>query len=126
MTRRTWSRTAATVLAAAALAVPLAFAQPSQAAPSALSVNLASTRGPATGVGEGFLYGVSQDGTQPTDQLLQPLRFNAFRGGGHVSRGWIGDGYRLGSATQADINTVITQARRLTRSPYNAQYQVIL
>ena len=126
MTRRTWRRAAVAVLAAVALAVPLAVAQPSQAAPSALSVNLASTRGPATGVGEGFLYGVSQDGTQPTDQLLQPLRFNAFRGGGHVSRGWIGDGYRLGSNTQADLNTVITQARRLTRSPYSAQYQVIL
>jgi hypothetical protein len=83
-------------------------------------------RRPATGVGEGFLYGVSQDGTQPADQLLQPLGITAFRGGGHVTRGWIGDGYRYGSGTQTDVNTVITQARRLTRSPYHAQYQVIL
>ena len=82
--------------------------------------------GPATGVGEGFLYGVSQDGTQPPDQYLQPLGINAFRGGGHVSGGWIGDGYQNGSGTQADVNTVIAQARRLTASPYHAQYQVLL
>ncbi|WP_027346582.1 RICIN domain-containing protein [Hamadaea tsunoensis] len=126
MTKRTWRRTAAAILSALALAVPLAVAEPSQAATIALSVDLASTRGPATGVGEGFLYGVNQDGTQPADQLLQPLRINAFRGGGHVSRGWIGDGYRYGSGTQADVNSIIAQARRLTRSPYAAQYQVIL
>jgi hypothetical protein len=110
-----------------AAAVPLVTAGVSQAAAGAvLTVNLASARGPATGVGEGFLYGVSQDGTQPADQLLQPLGFNAFRGGGHVTRGWIGDGYRFGSATQTDVNTVVTQARRFTQSPYHAQYQVIL
>jgi hypothetical protein len=89
-------------------------------------VNLAAVTGPATGVGEGFLYGVSQDGTQPPDQNLQPLGITAFRGGGHVSRGWIGDGFQNGSGTQADVNTVITQARRLTQSPYHAQYQVIV
>jgi hypothetical protein len=124
--RRTWGRAAAAVMTALAVAIPLAVGQPSQAATTALTVNLASTRGPATGVGEGFLYGISQDGTQPADSLLQPLRINAFRGGGHVTRGWIGDGYRYGSGSQTDVNTVITQARRLTRSPYSAQYQVIL
>jgi hypothetical protein len=103
----------------------LGHAENASAAES-LSVNLASTTGPATGVGEGFLYGVSQDGTQPPDQYLQPLGITAFRGGGHVSGGWIGDGYQNGSGTQADVNTVIAQARRLTQSPYHAQYQVIL
>src|SRR5690242_20009373 len=112
---------------AVAAAVPLlALGQSQAAAGASLTVNLASTRGPATRVGEGFLYGVSQDGTQPADQFLQPLGINAFRGGGHVSRGWIGDGYKLGSGTQTDINTVITQARRLTQGSYHAQYQVIL
>ncbi len=89
-------------------------------------MNLASVTGPATSVGEGFLYGVSQDGTQPPDQYLQPLGITAFRGGGHVSGGWIGDGYQNGSGTQADVNTVIAQARRLTQGSYHAQYQVIL
>jgi hypothetical protein len=112
---------------AVAVAVPLVASVDAHAATTvSLSVNLASVRGPSTGVGEGFLYGVSQDGTQPADQFLQPLRFNAFRGGGHVTRGWIGDGYQFGSGTQTDVNVVIGQARRLTRAPYSAQYQVIL
>jgi hypothetical protein len=111
---------------ALALAVPLLGPAESAAAAESLSVNLATTTGPATGVGEGFLYGVSQDGTQPADQNLQPLGITAFRGGGHVSRGWIGDGDQNGAGTQADVNTVITQARRLTQSPNHAQYQVIV
>jgi hypothetical protein len=96
------------------------------AATTALSVDLASTRGPATGVGEGFLYGISQDGTQPADQYLQPLGINAFRGGGWFSGGWIKDGYTYGSATRADIDSIVAQARRLTQPPYHAQYQVLV
>jgi hypothetical protein len=114
---------AGTVLA---LAVPVLAPAQGAAAAESLSVNLASVTGPATGVGEGFLYGVSQDGTQPPDQYLQPLGVNAFRGGGHVSGGWIGDGYANGSGTQADVNTVIAQARRLTQPPYHVQYQVLV
>ena len=100
------------------------------AAPSdvkALSVNLASPTGPATGVGEGFLYGISQDGTQPADQYIQPLHINAFRGGGWFSGGWIKDGYQNGPATQADIASIIAEARRLERPPYHhVQYQVLV
>src|SRR5689334_19598608 len=121
-----WLRLVTASATLLALAVPLLAPAQRAAAAESLSVNLASVTGPATGVGEGFLYGVSQDGTQPADQNLQPLGITAFRGGGHVSRGWIGDGYQNGSGTQADVNTVITQARRLTQSPYHAQYQVIL
>src|SRR3954470_8397466 len=127
MRTRRIARLAAAAGAALTLGLPFAVSVDAQAASATLlSVNLASTVRPATGVGEGFLYGVSQDATQPTDQLLQPLGITAFRGGGHVTRGWIGDGYRYGSGTQTDVNTVITQGRRLTRSPYHAQYQVIL
>nr|WP_217698450.1 RICIN domain-containing protein [Peterkaempfera griseoplana] len=96
------------------------------AATETLSVDLSATRGPATGVGEGFLYGVSQDGTQPADQYLQPLGINAFRGGGWFSGGWIKDNYTYGSATKADIASIVAQATRLTQPPYHAQYQVIL
>ena len=113
--------------AALALAVPLLAPVVGQAAPNAsLSVNLAATRGPSTGVGEGFLYGISSDGTQPVDQYLQPLGINAFRGGGWFSGGWIKDGYQFGSATQADLNSMIAEAKRLTRPPYHAQYQALL
>ena len=109
-----------------ALLTPLLLPAEGASAAQALSVNLASVTGPATGVGEGFLYGVSQDATQPADQYLLPLGLNAYRGGGHASRGWIGDGYVYGSGAQADVSEVIAQARRFTQSPYHAQYQVIL
>ena len=116
---------AATVLAAALGLLALPSVPHAQAA-EALSVNLASVTKPATGVGEGFLYGISQDGTQPSDQYLQPLGITAFRGGGWFSGGWIKDNYTFGSATQADINSIIAEARRLTQPPYHAQYQVLL
>lgn len=117
------------VTAVLALAIPVlgvglpAPAASHAAAGESLSVNLAAPTGPARGVGSGFLYGISQDATQPADQFLLPLRPNAQRGGGHVSRGWIGDNYQLGAGTQADLNTVIAQARRL--GPM-VQYQAIV
>ena len=118
------------IAAAAGLVLALATAlmapaEPAMAATS-LTVNLASTRGPATAVGEGFLYGFTSDGTQPADQFIQPLGINAFRGGGWYSGGWIRDNYTNGSATQADLNSIIAQARRLTQPPYHAQYQVLV
>lgn len=112
---------------ALALALPaLAPASSHAAAGESLSVDLSTTRGPSTGVGEGFLYGISEDGTQPADQYLQPLGINAFRGGGWFSGGWIKDGYTYGTATQADITSIVSEAKRLTQAPYHAQYQVLL
>lgn len=96
------------------------------AAGESLSVNLAAPQKPSTAVGEGFLYGISEDGTQPTDQYLQPLGITAFRGGGWFSGGWIKDNYQYGSATQADIASIIDEAKRLTQPPYHAQYQVLV
>jgi hypothetical protein len=110
-----------------AAAVPLTVTGESQAAAgAALSVDLASTRGPATGVGEGVLYGINQDATLPADQFIQPLKLNAFRGGGWFSGGWIKDNYQFGSATQADITSIIAQARRLNQVGNHPQYQVLL
>ena len=112
---------------ALALAIPLvAPAASSAASGESLTVDLSSTRGPSTGVGEGFLYGISQDATQPSDQLLQPLNITAYRGGGHASGGWIADNYTYGNSTRADVNEILAQARRLTQGAYHAQYQVIL
>jgi ricin-type beta-trefoil lectin protein len=113
--------------AAVVLALPLLTPVAGHAAlATSLSVDLASKRGPSIGVGEGFLYGISSDGTQPVDQFLQPLGITAFRGGGWFSGGWIKDNYKYGSATQADINSMTSQARRLTQPPYHAQYQALL
>lgn len=118
--------------AALALAIPLlgtslpASAQSHAAAAESLSVNLAAPTGSSRGVGEGFLYGFTVDGTQPADQYIEPLGINAFRGGGWYSGGWIKDNYTYGSATQADVTSIIDQAKRLTQSPYHAQYQVLV
>ncbi|NUS12903.1 MAG: ricin-type beta-trefoil lectin domain protein [Streptomyces sp.] len=119
-------RLAIAAAAVAGLAALLVMPTAAHAAGESLSVDLSSTRGPSTGVGEGFLYGITQDGTQPADQYLQPLGINAFRGGGWFSGGWIKDNYSYGSATKADIDSITTQAKRLTQAPYHAQYQVIL
>ena len=105
-----------------ALVIPLVAPAVGHAVTESFTVNLAATRGAATGVGRGFLYRVSADGTQPADQFLSPLGVNAFRGGGHVSRGWIGDNYQAGAGLQADVNSITAQRRRLA----GAQYQVIL
>src|SRR4051812_42162916 len=88
--RRFATRTAVALAVAVAAAVPLLSANESMAAAgTALTVDLASSRGPSTLVGEGLLYGINQDGSQPADQFLQPLSINAFRGGGWFSGGWI-------------------------------------
>lgn len=110
-----------------AAAVPLTTTSTSQAATSeALSVDLASSRGTSTLVGEGVLYGINQDATLPADQFIQPLKLNAFRGGGWFSGGWIKDNYQYGSATKADITSIVAQARRLNQVGNHPQYQVLL
>src|SRR5690242_12934901 len=119
-TRRSQVAAAAATLLTSALMLA-APTQGAAATSESLTVNLASTRGPATAVGEGFLYGITTDGTQPADQYLQPLGITGFRGGGWFSGGWIKDNYQFGSATQADITSITAQARRLTQPPYHAQ-----
>jgi hypothetical protein len=121
------ARSGIAIAVAVAVAVPLVRTSVSQAdVGKVLTVDLAAGRGPATGVGEGVLYGINQDATLPADQFLQPLRINAFRGGGWFSGGWIRDNYRFGSATQADITSITAQARRLNQVGNHPQYQVLL
>jgi hypothetical protein len=121
------ARLAAAAAIVLAAAVPLLGQAGSAAAAETLSVNLASTTGTSTSVGAGVLYGISQDGTQPADQYLLPLGLHSYRGGGHASSGWIGDGYTYGTGTKADVTEIIAQAKRLEQAPYHVtDYQVIL
>jgi hypothetical protein len=121
------ARASITIGMVVAAAVPLTMAGESQAAAGeALSVDLASSRGTSTLVGEGVLYGINQDASLPADQHIQPLKLNAFRGGGWFSGGWIKDNYQYGSATRADITSIIAQARRLNQVGNHPQYQVLL
>src|ERR1700722_6425168 len=111
-----------------ALATPLLARAQSASAAEALTVNLGSVTGAADSVGEGFLYGVSQDGTEPPDQFVQPLGITGMRAGGHATPtgGWIADGYTYGTSTKAQVAEVIAQAKRFTEGSYHAQYQVLL
>jgi hypothetical protein len=113
--------------ATAALAV-LAVPSSASAATESLAVNLSSTAGAMTGVGEGFLYGLSQDGSTPADNYLQPLNPTMMRGGGAriAGDGWIGDGYQPGAGYQARITSIIDQAKRVTQTPYHAEYVLML
>ena len=93
-----------------------------------LTVNLAASAGPMTGAGEGFLYGLSQDGSSPGDNYLQPLNPTMMRGGGAriAGDGWIGDGYKAGAGYQARITSIVDQAKRMEQAPYHAEYVLML
>lgn len=99
------------------------------AASTSLTVDLSTVTGPSTGVGQGILYGITQDGSQPGDEYVKPLNLNAFRGGGWFSGGWATDGYTYGPATHAEVTAIIDQAKRLkasSQNPAGFQYQVLL
>ncbi|MEV4263480.1 CBM35 domain-containing protein [Kribbella sp. NPDC049584] len=92
-----------------------------------LSVDLSAKTKRSAGVGLGILYGVTQDGLQPSDQFIDPLKLNAFRSGGWYSGGWIKDQFTFGAATQANIDAVIAEAKRLQQPPrHKFEYQVLL
>src|SRR5260221_11566206 len=97
----------------------VAPAAPAFASSQTVTVNFASTTGAANGVGSGFLYGLSQDGTGPDDGLLASLAPTSGRGGGArlSGGGWIGDGYTAGPGFTARIVSPIHHARPLNQPP---------
>lgn len=123
------------LLAAAVAALAAVTAGVTAGAPAAqaagsqtITVDFASTTGPATGVGSGFLYGLAQDGSGPPARLLAPLNPTSSRGGGAgiAGNGWYGDGYADGSGFQARLNSVIDQARQVSTSPNHGTFDVLL
>jgi hypothetical protein len=121
---------AMTLIALGAIAIGLAVNRSSASASSdqTVTVNLASTTGPVTGAGSGYLYGLSQDGSGPPDYLLAPMNLNSARGGGAriAGDGWIGDGYTAGSGFEARITSALDQAARVETPPYHATYDLLL
>jgi len=94
-----------------------------------LSVDLATVTGPSTGVAQGILYGLSEDGSLPVDDYVEPLALNSYRGGGWGTGGWLGDGYQFGPKTHASIQIIIDQATRLkalSPDPEDFHYEVLL
>jgi hypothetical protein len=119
------------VAVGSALALALALLNPAvghAAAAETLDVNLASTTGVPTDVGEGFLYGLSQNAASPADDYLEPLGITLMRGGGAriAGDGWIGDDYTDGSGFQARLASALAQAKRVTEAPYHAEYVLML
>ncbi len=98
------------------------------AAPQAITVDLGDSEGPAEGVGSGFLYGLTEDGSGPDDSLLAPLAPRSARGGGARldGGGWAGDGYTAGAGYQRRIESALDQARRLSTPPYDATYDLLV
>jgi hypothetical protein len=118
-----------TLGAAAALATAIvAPAAPALASSQTVTVNFASTTGSASGVGSGFLYGLSQDGTGPDDGLLASLAPTSGRGGGArlSGGGWIGDGYTDGPGFTTRIDSALDQAKRLNQLPTHATYDLLV
>ena len=91
-----------------------------------VTVDLGTALGAPTGVGSGFLYGLSQDGSAPADNLLGPINVKSGRGGGARidGHGWIGDGMTAGSGYRVRITSALDQARRL--SGYHASYDLLV
>ena len=118
----------AVVLAtAAALAIPATRASANDP-DTTVAINLAQPGKVPTHAGSGFLYGLSQDGTEPAQSLLAPLQPTLFRGGGAriAGGGWIGDGYTAGSGFQVRMTSALDQARQVTAAPYNATYHLLV
>jgi hypothetical protein len=97
-------------------------------ADTTVTANFSTKFGAPSHVGAGYLYGLSQDGSSPNDSLLLPLQITLMRGGGGglPGHGWIGDGYAPGPGYQARIKSALDQARRVTRAPYHATYDLLL
>ncbi|WP_157759536.1 hypothetical protein [Cellulosimicrobium cellulans] len=119
---------AAVATAALAVGIVVAPAAPvAVAAEATVTVDLAdSTGSPNEGIGRGFLYGLSRDGSGPSDDLLLPLRPTSFRSGGEIdevgTRGWA-----FGQAQfEPRYAAMRDQALRVTNPPYDATFDMIL
>lgn len=114
--------------AMAAAAVPGALPAAARAAgrPSdSIAVDLRQSLGEPTYRATGFLHGLNQDGTQPPDELLRPLKPQLFRGGGSTlpGGGWGGGGYE-GYAVRWD--NVLARFNRVAAGPINAEYCIVM
>ncbi|HEX6514341.1 MAG TPA: hypothetical protein VF049_02115 [Nocardioidaceae bacterium] len=117
-----------TTAVAAGLALPGALPASSRASTAVadrVHVDLATTLGEPTYRATGFLHGLSQDGTQPSDELLRPLRPQLFRGGGSTlpGGGWGGGGPE---AYAVRWDNVVARFNRVSKGPINAEYCIVI
>ncbi|MDR1426652.1 MAG: hypothetical protein LBJ08_02695, partial [Bifidobacteriaceae bacterium] len=127
---RSFRHSATAAIAATALAAALALTAgpPAQAAEQTIAVDVSQTTAPShAGVGRGFLYGLSFDGTQPADPILGPIKPTSFRSGGEIdqagSLGW----HEGGEATFLPrYQAFAAQTARVTNPPYAAYMDMIV
>jgi len=99
---------AATLALALATALAVLGARPAAAADESISVNFATTSGTPTYRASGWIYGMTEDGSNPPDRFYRDVKFQAMRAGGAQlpGGGWVGGGY------DRRWNATLAQARR--------------
>ncbi|MET7392889.1 RICIN domain-containing protein [Dactylosporangium sp. NPDC005572] len=109
LTRHRWRRhgvAAAALSLAAGLVV--SAAQPAAAADESISVNFATTTGTPMNRASGWIYGMTEDATNPPDHFFRDVKFRFTRAGGAQlpGGGWVSGGY------DRRWNSTLAQARR--------------
>lgn len=125
---RSRTRTLAGAVTALVLAVTgIAAAPPALAATATVTVNVGQSTGVGNlGIGRGFLYGLSTNGSAPSDALLLPLKPTSFRSGGEIDQAG-SFGWAMGEAQfNPRYEAFRSQALRVTQAPYNAKMDMIL
>ncbi|MEQ4209492.1 hypothetical protein [Actinopolymorpha sp. B9G3] len=125
--RATFLKVAGGVAAGGVLAPwwPAASQVLAEPASEKLRVDLSEPAGKPTYSATGFLHGLGEDGTQPPDPLLLPLKAKLFRGGGSTLPGgaWSKGGYD-GYAVR--WQNVVDRYRRVAPPPIEAEYCIVL
>ncbi|MGS2619651.1 hypothetical protein ACVCAH_34980 [Micromonospora sp. LZ34] len=118
-------RAGGAVILGAAVPAALARAAAADGPSDTVRVDLGQVLGEPTYAATGFLHGLSQDGIQPSDALLRPLKPQLFRGAGSAlpGGGWSAGGYQ-GYAPRWAMTRDIFQ--RVASGPLNAEYCIVL
>lgn len=116
-------------VAAAGVAFPATWAGAARAVSGQpadqVRIDLGKAIGSPTYAATGFLHGLNQDGTQPPDELLRPLKPQLFRGGGSTlpGGGWGSGGYE-GYAVR--WQNVLDRFNRVAPGPLHAEYCIVM
>ncbi|MDQ1304351.1 MAG: hypothetical protein QG671_178, partial [Actinomycetota bacterium] len=104
LSRWTWATGLAAVTAAASV---MALSSPAVAADESMSVNFATGSGTPTYRASGWIYGMTEDGTNPPDHFFTDVKFRSMRAGGaqlDSPGGWVSGRYdRRWNATRAQL-----------------------
>lgn len=100
--RRWRGRVVLTATLALATGLTVVAARPALAADESISVNFSVTNGTPTYRASGWIYGMTEDGTNPPDNYYRDVKFQAMRAGGAQlpGGGWVGGGYDRRRANQ--------------------------